>query len=319
MNVKSNSSILRLGTRGSLLARSQSQLVADELMRLHSALRVELITIVSTGDRVQDRPLHDIGGKGLFTKELEQALLAGQIDFAVHSFKDVPVTMPLVDQSDLVIAAVPNREDPREVLAFRDPRQHAIPHGARLATSSLRRRCQLLELPNEITIVPVRGNIDTRLRKLRDGEFDVLVLAYAGLKRCGLFDFSYMRILEPSDLLPAPAQGALALQCRREDAHTRELLAAMDHPSSRLRVEAERAVVAALGGDCHSPIAVLAEDDEFLVGKIRLTACVGARDGNPPLIRAFALAPGPPYPVDAVVVDLKRQGVERLLRPNSTP
>jgi hydroxymethylbilane synthase len=304
---------LRLGTRGSLLARTQSQLVADELVRRHPGLRVELIPIVSTGDRVQDRPLHDIGGKGLFTKELEQALLAGEIDFAVHSFKDVPVTMPLVDQSELIIAAVPRREDPREVLAFRAPARHAVPPCARVATSSLRRRCQLLELPTDITIVPVRGNIDTRLRKLRAGEFDVLVLAYAGLKRCGLFDASYMRILEPSDVLPAPAQGALALQCRRDDASTREVLASIDHEPSWRRVEAERAVVAALGGDCHSPIAVLAEDDEVL-GGLRLTACVGARDGNPPLIRAFAIGHEQSFPVDAVVSDLKRQGVERLLR-----
>src|SRR4051812_42678062 len=158
--------VLRLGTRGSLLAKMQSQQVANALEAAWPGVRVELVTIVSTGDRVQDRPLHDIGGKGLFTKELEQALLDRQIDFAVHSFKDVPVTMPLVDQSDLVIAAVPQREDPRDVVAMRDPARGTWPRNARVATSSLRRRCQVLAMGTAVTIVPVRGNIDTRLRKL---------------------------------------------------------------------------------------------------------------------------------------------------------
>src|SRR4051794_6130455 len=136
--------VLRLGTRGSLLARTQSQLVADALQARHPGLRVDLHIVKTSGDQITERPLHEFGGKGLFTKELEQALLAGEVDFAVHSFKDVPVTMPLVDTTDLVIAAVPEREDPREVLAFRDPTQHVIPPRARVATSSLRRRCQLL-------------------------------------------------------------------------------------------------------------------------------------------------------------------------------
>src|SRR6476659_2091225 len=163
--------VLRLGTRGSLLAKAQSGLIARELERAHAGLRVELVEIKTSGDRIQDRPLTDIGGKGLFTKEIELALLDRQIDFAVHSFKDVPVTMPLVDQSDLVIAAVPEREDPRDVIAMRDPARGTWPQQARVATSSLRRRCQVLAMGTAVTIVPVRGNIDTRLRKLRDGEF----------------------------------------------------------------------------------------------------------------------------------------------------
>src|SRR5207247_5684999 len=164
--------VLRLGTRGSLLARTQSRIVADDLERLHSGLRVELITVRTTGDRITDRPLYDFGGKGLFTKELEQALLAGEIDFAVHSFKDVPVTMPLVDPSALTVAAVPKREDPRDVSVMRDPSKGALPHRAKVGTSSLRRRCQLLEVGNDIEILPLRGNIDTRLLKVRDGEYD---------------------------------------------------------------------------------------------------------------------------------------------------
>src|SRR4051794_24101956 len=140
----SSSHLLRLGTRGSLLAKSQSAWVARELESRNPGLHVELVIVQTSGDRITDKPLYAFGGKGLFTKELEQALLAGEVDFAVHSFKDVPVTMPLVDTSELVIAAVPEREDPREVLAFRDPTQHVIPPRARVATSSLRRRCQLL-------------------------------------------------------------------------------------------------------------------------------------------------------------------------------
>src|SRR3954469_14629907 len=152
---------LRLGTRGSLLARSQSQMIADELMRLHPGLRVELIIIKTSGDQVQDKPLADIGGKGLFTKELEQALLDKQVDFAVHSFKDVPVTMPLVDQADLIIAAVPKREDARDVLASAKYRSiDELPNGARIGTGSLRRRCQLLARRPDLVVEGIRGNID---------------------------------------------------------------------------------------------------------------------------------------------------------------
>ena len=276
---------LRLGTRGSLLARTQSQWVADELMRIDCKLRVELRIFKTSGDQVTDGPLHEVGGKGLFTKELEQALLAGEIDFAVHSYKDVPVTMPLVDQSDLIVAATPKREDPRDVLATRSaPSKLAdLPRGARVGTGSLRRRCQLLATRPDFIIEPVRGNIDTRLRKLRDGQYDALVLALAGLRRTGLFDPSTMTVVDTDELLPAPGQGALALQCRRRGQRTREILGSLNDPDTAASVAAERALVSLLEGDCRSPIAALATvEADTLV----LRAAVGARGGDPPVVRA---------------------------------
>ena len=304
--------IVRLGTRGSLLARAQSQLVADELQRVHPGLRVELVTITTTGDRVTDRPLHELGGKGLFTKEIEQALLAGEIDFAVHSFKDVPVTMPLVDTSRLIIAATPKREDPRDVVAMRDPSSGAIQGQATVATSSLRRACQILSLAPDAKIVPVRGNIDTRLRKLREGQFDLLILAMAGLKRANLFDPAYMRALEPDTMLPAPAQGALALECRTDDDRTRRLLSVIDDPETRACVELERSVVAVLEGDCHSPIAALSQCQD---DKIHLRVRVGAAGGGLPVIEAAAAAPFscPNAALADVTQSLLDQGARKLL------
>jgi len=232
---------LRLGTRGSLLAKTQSQLIASELEKHHKGLAVELVIVKTTADGIQDKPLYEIGGKGLFTKELEQALLASEVDLAVHSFKDVPVTQPLVNTDDLVIAAVPEREDPRDVFcSVSAKRIEDLPQGAKVGTSSLRRKCQLLELRSDLQIEVLRGNIDTRLRKLRDGKYDAIVLAAAGLRRTGLFNEAEMVMLEPDQLLPAPGQGALAIQCRRNDAKTRELLGALDDPASECCVTAER-------------------------------------------------------------------------------
>jgi hydroxymethylbilane synthase len=304
---------LRIGTRGSLLARAQAQLIADQLMRMHPEIVVELIVIKTSGDQVQDRPLYELGGKGLFTKEIEQALIDGNIDLAVHSFKDLPVTMPLVDETQLIVAGVPKREDWHDVAVMRDPVKGPIWASARIGTSSLRRRCQILELCPDAQILPLRGNIDTRIRKLRGGEYDVIVLAMAGLKRAGLLDSSFMK---PIDILPAPGQGALAIQCRRDDARTRELVAPLNDPQTTRAVELERAVVAELQGDCHSPIAALAE----LNGdKIVLKVAVGARDGNPPVVRAEARTVSDQ--IDSIsrdlIGDLRSQGADKLLRPQT--
>jgi hydroxymethylbilane synthase len=305
---------LRLGTRGSLLARTQSQLVANALEEQHPGLRVELVILRTSGDQIKDRPLHEFGGKGLFTKELEQALLENAIDLAVHSYKDVPVTMPLVDQAGLVVAAVPAREDPRDVLAAaKATAWEDLPKGARVGTGSLRRRCQMLAARPDLKIEGVRGNIDTRLKKLADGEFDAIVLALAGLRRTTLFDEAAMTIVGPDVLLPAPGQGALALQCRKDDAATIELLGAINDPTTAQCVDAERYLVRALEGDCHSPIAALAT----LTGStIQLRAAVGARDGKPPVIRAAASAAAtdPTSAVDEVMRQLTRDGVEGLLK-----
>ncbi|MDB5298325.1 MAG: hydroxymethylbilane synthase [Phycisphaerales bacterium] len=308
---------LRLGTRGSLLAQAQSGWVAREVEAKNPGVRVELVVISTSGDQIQDVPLHAFGGKGLFTKELELALLAGTVDFAVHSFKDVPVTMPLVDASDLVIAAVPPREDPRDAWVTADgggAALDALPAGARVGTGSLRRRSQILARRPDLVVGPVRGNIDTRLRKLRDGEFDAVVLAAAGLKRAGLFDAARMAPIDPAVMLPAPGQGALALQCRRDDAGCRAALAALHDPATAACVELERDVVRGLDGDCHSPIAAYAT---LADGRVALRAAVGARDGDPPVIAAAAAAAmnEAGRAVVELLANLERQGARELLSP----
>jgi hydroxymethylbilane synthase len=309
-----NLPVLRLGTRGSLLARTQSQIVADALARQHPNLRVELRVFKTSGDQITERPLHEFGGKGLFTKELEQALLDGQVDFAVHSFKDVPVTMPLVDQSNLIVAAVPTREDPRDALVSTKPTTLAdLPARAKVGTGSLRRRCQILAMRPDLVVEPIRGNIDTRLRKLREGQYDAVVLAAAGLTRAKLFDARVMSVISSVTLLAAPGQGALALQCRRDDQTTRGLLAVLHDPRTAACVAAERALVAALRGDCHSPIAAVATLEAD--GRLYLRAAVGARDGTPPVLRGEAIGDSdqPQSVVDDVFRSLAAQGVEALL------
>jgi hydroxymethylbilane synthase len=308
---------LRLGTRGSLLARMQSQHVADLLERFHLGLEVELVICSTSGDAFTGRSMADVGGKGLFTKELEEALLDGRIDFAVHSMKDVPVTMPLVDQSDLIIAAVPEREDPRDVLVSIGASElRELPIRARVGTSSLRRRCQLLAKRPDLVIDELRGNIDTRLKSIRQGRFDAIVLAAAGLRRSGMYDDRLVRPLAESDVLPAAGQGALALQCRRDDVRTRRLLSVLDHWATRECVELERALVAALNGDCHSPIA--AQAHEF-GGLIELRAAVGSRGGLPPVFRARARGARnrSVTVVEAVVEQLCERGAMRWLHGHS--
>lgn len=284
MSHSTSSNVIRLGTRGSLLARVQSQMVADELERRHPGLRVELCIFKTTGDQIVDRPLHEVGGKGLFTKELERALLENQVDLAVHSFKDVPVTMPLVEQEDLVIAAIPQREDPRDVLVSAEfGGIEQLPEGAKIGTGSLRRRVQLLAIRPDLRIENIRGNIDTRLRKQRSGEFAGVVLAMAGLKRSALYDASSMHPLDAERMIPAAAQGALALECRRADARTREIVSVLHHEPTARCVGLERELVRRLDGDCHSPIAVLAQING---SQVALRAAVGKRGGELPVLMA---------------------------------
>ncbi|HMO24676.1 MAG TPA: hydroxymethylbilane synthase [Tepidisphaeraceae bacterium] len=270
---------IRLGTRGSLLAVRQSRQIADQLMGAHSGLRVELVTIQTTGDRITDRPLHELGGKGLFTKELQLALLSGEIDFAVHSMKDVPVTMPLVDDAPLRIAAIARRADPRDALIVR-PDASARDLGAfsRIGTA------QVLAIHPDARIESLRGNIDTRLRKLREGEFDAILLATAGLLRAGLWDDRTMRALPVEQFTPAPAQGALGLECRRNDARTVTLLQALDHAETRHCVMLEREIIRLLNGDCHSPIGAYAAIE---TDAITLHLAVGESGGGLPVRRAM--------------------------------
>lgn len=280
---------LRLGTRGSLLARSQSNAVKREIETRHPHVRIETLIIKTSGDQITDRPLYDDGGKGLFVKELEQALLDRQIDFAVHSCKDMPVTQPLVDTSELVIAAMPPRHDPHDLLiCAKAPTLAALPPNSRVATGSLRRRCQLLAQRNDLNILPIRGNIDSRLRRLRNGEYDALILALAGIQRAGLHEPTLMHPIPISQMIPAAGQGALALQCRKSDAKTLNLLTSMDDVDTSTCVQAERAVIARLQGDCHSPIGALAEIAD---GALHLQVAVGRAGGELPVVFAQARAP----------------------------
>lgn len=307
MHTMPNGPAIRIGTRKSLLARAQSDLVAAALRAAHPGLSIELVPIVTTGDRMTDLPLADAGGKGLFIKELEIALLEGRIDLAVHSYKDVPVTMPLVDQDHLVIAAVPLREDPHDSLIVAESlrgisRLADLPATARVGTGSVRRRCQLLAIHPKLQIEPVRGNIDTRLKKLAAGQFDAIILARAGLVRAALWDDRGMIPLRAAEMLPAAGQGALALQSRRDDTATRQLVFAIDDAISARSVQIERQVVRLLGGDCHSPIGALATIEGDI---LHLEAALGAPGGQPPVRRGVRT--GPLRTEYAIAADLCRE------------
>jgi hydroxymethylbilane synthase len=245
---------LRIGTRGSPMAMVQAGLVRDRLIAAHPGLPVELVPIRTTGDRVLNRRLAEIGGKGLFTKEIEEALLAGDIDLAVHSLKDMETVLP----DGLAIGCVLPRDDPRDVLVSRSGAGLAgLPQAARIGTASLRRRAQLLRHRGDLQILPIRGNVNTRLNKLATGEADALVLALAGLQRLGRAGLA-SEILMPELMLPAVGQGALAIECRAADDALRPLLAPLHDPATASCVVAERAMLAALDGSCRTPIAGLA-------------------------------------------------------------
>jgi hydroxymethylbilane synthase len=261
---------LRLGTRGSPLALWQANMVADRLRAAHGLAQdaVEIVTIRTTGDKVQDRALAEIGGKALWTKELDRALLEQEIDFAVHSMKDVETIRP----REIAIAAMPTRADTRDRL-IGAPSLAALPPQPRVGTSSPRRAAQVRRARPDARILLFRGNVDTRLRKLAEGEADATLLAAAGLERLG-----HEGIGTPiDDMLPAPAQGAVGVEARADDTATLALLAAIDHAPTSLCVRAERALLAALGADCRSPVAALAELDGET---IRLRAEILSEDGT---------------------------------------
>jgi hydroxymethylbilane synthase len=249
---------LRIGTRGSPMALYQAALVRDRLVAAHPELAaegaVEIVPIRTTGDRVQDRRLAEIGGKGLFTKEIEEALRAGRADLAVHSLKDMETWLP----QGLAITCVLPRDDPRDALLVRAQTGLAqLPPRARIGTASLRRQAQLLRYRPDLMILPIRGNAGTRLKKLADGEFDAIVLALAGLERLGEADLA-TEILPCAIMLPAVGQGALAVECRAADTTIRRLLEPLHDADSAACVDAERAMLAALDGSCRTPIAGLA-------------------------------------------------------------
>jgi hydroxymethylbilane synthase len=241
---------LKIGTRGSALALWQAEWVRSHLRAAHPGLTVELVTIKTQGDKILDVPLAKVGGKGLFVKEIEEALLEGRVDLAVHSMKDMPAEL----LAGLRVAAMPLREDPRDVLIMGEGSGFAdLPPGARVGTSSLRRAAQLLHLRADLRIETLRGNLDTRLRKLETQGFHAVVLAAAGIKRMGLSHL-ITQYLEPELMLPAVGQGALGIETKTEDAPTNEFVAALAHQPTMVAVRAERAFLRRLQGGCQVPI-----------------------------------------------------------------
>ncbi|RFS83345.1 hydroxymethylbilane synthase [Actinomadura spongiicola] len=260
---------LRLGTRKSLMAMTQSQQVADALTA-RTGHAVELVGVTTQGD-VSKALLAQIGGTGVFVNALRDRVLSGEVDFAVHSLKDLPTS----ESPGIALAATPLRDDPRDALC--GPAKLAdLPRGARIGTGSARRAAQLRAMRPDLEIVPIRGNADTRLRKVADGEVDAVVLAYAGLKRIRRLD-AVAEVFEADQMLPAPGQGALALECRADRADLRALLETVDDPATRRAVTAERTVLAVLEGGCSAPVgAYSVEFDE----RLHLTATVVSYDGS---------------------------------------
>jgi hydroxymethylbilane synthase len=243
--------ILKIGTRGSNLAIAQSLWVKRRIEARYADIRVELVTIKTKGDKILDSPLSQVGGKGLFVKEIEEALLSERVDLAVHSMKDVPAELP----EELILCSFPEREDPSDVLvSTKDKSVDTLSPRSRVGTSSLRRSAQLLHMRPDLELVPLRGNVDTRLRKLESGEVDAIVLAAAGLKRLGLEEF-ISHIIPFEQILPAIGQGALGLEVRRYDKRTIELLGFLNHEPTEVAVKAERSFLKELEGGCQVPIA----------------------------------------------------------------
>jgi hydroxymethylbilane synthase len=284
---------LRIATRGSALALAQARAIGAAA-EAATGRAFELVILQTTGDRIQDRSLAAIGGKGLFVKEIQEALLDGRADLAVHSAKDLPAKTP----ERLALVAFPRRADPRDALVARDPglRVGLLPRGARVGTGSVRRASQLRARRPDLELVPLRGNVDTRLRKLDELALHAVVLACAGLDRLGLSERIHERI-ETDDLLPAVGQGTLALEVRADDAFAREI-AALDDPTTRACLLAERGFQAGLEGDCAVPIAAFAELDH--AGRLRLRGLVARPDGTK-VVRGE---------IEASASDAARAGVE---------
>jgi hydroxymethylbilane synthase len=299
---------LRIGTRGSVLAVAQSGQVAAELGRRYAKVSTVLVKIKTSGDKFANIPLSQVGGKGLFIKEIEEALQADQVDLAVHSMKDVPTEIA----PGLTIAAILEREDPSDVLISRDgKRLDELPRGARIGTSSLRRQAQLLHYRPDLTVVPLRGNLDTRIRKLGSADLDAVVVSMAGLRRLSR-QHEITEVLPTEVSLPAVGQGALALEIRVRDGKMRELVEPMNHGPSALTVTAERAFLARLEGGCQVPIAAHAQlnGDQLhlrgLVATLDGTVMVrGEREGSSGQAEEIGMH---------LAEDLLRRGADGILR-----
>ncbi len=299
---------IRIGTRGSPLALWQANQIADRLRGLAAKPDVELVIIQTQGDQVRDQPLSRIGGDGLFTKAIQDAVLDRRADIAVHSLKDLPTT-PV---AGLILASIPKRGPTGDVfVSQRFDRFDSLPRGARVATGSLRRKAQIWNRRPDLELVEIRGNVDTRLRKLSETNLDGLVMAQAGLERLGL-GYAITEILDPEWMLPAVGQGALGLECRTDDELSRRLLAELDDEISRLSVLAERSFLFALGGGCLVPIGALATPSG---GELVLRGAVLSPDGRERLVSENS---GPTCRAAELGLELAQrllsQGAKRLLR-----
>ncbi len=264
---------IRIATRKSPLAMWQAEYVRDRLMAIHPGLEVELLGMTTQGDKILDSPLAKIGGKGLFVKELEQQMLEGGADIAVHSMKDVPVAFP----EGLHLAVICEREDPRDAFVSNNfSSLDELPQGARVGTSSMRRQCQLRALRPDLQILDLRGNVNTRLRKLDEGDYDAIILAAAGLIRLG-FEARITQTMSTELSLPAIGQGAVGIECRSEDERVNRLIAPLNDSATRIRVLAERAMNNRLEGGCQVPIAGHAT---LAGGELHLRGLVGSTDGK---------------------------------------
>lgn len=298
---------LRIATRKSQLALWQAEYVRARLIELHPDLEVELVTFTTQGDKILDTPLAKVGGKGLFVKELENAMLRGEADIAVHSMKDVPVELP----EGLHLAVICPREDPRDAFVSNHYETlEDLPEGARLGTSSLRRQCQLAALRPDLDIISLRGNVNTRLQKLDDNDYDAIILAAAGLLRLEFAD-RIREYLSPEVCLPAIGQGAVGIECREDDDWVHEIIAPLADPDTTLCVRAERAFNQRLQGGCQVPIGGYAILDH---GVILLRGMVGAVDGSELVHGEIA---GPPEDAEylgrVLAEDLLSRGADRLL------
>jgi hydroxymethylbilane synthase len=294
--------VIRIGTRGSALALWQAEHVRARLVALGQEVALRVIT--TTGDRLLDRRLQTVGGKGAFLKEIEEAMQRGEVDLAVHSLKDVPTALP----EGLALCAVLERADPRDALVSAGVRLADLPAGARVGTSSLRRQAQLRALRPDLVLTDLRGNVDTRIRRVREGRFDAILLAMAGLTRLGRAGEA-TEALDPRSFVPAPGQGTIALECRADDRRVRDAVAPLEHAPSARAAAAERAFLAGLGGGCNVPLgahAFAAEED------LELVAFVSSPDGHD-LLRGERSGSDPLALGRALAEDLLARGASRLL------
>ncbi len=299
---------IRIGTRGSALALWQAEWVKSELEKRYPGTDVTLTKIKTTGDKILDVPLAKVGGKGLFVKEIEEAMLANEIDIAVHSMKDVPTFFP----EGLHLSCITKREDPRDALLTRNKVKFKdLPKGANVGTSSLRRQAQLMNVRPDFVIHQLRGNVDTRLRKLKEGQYDAIILAAAGVRRLGLAD-NVTEYIDPGISLPAIGQGALGIECRVDDRELNDMISFFSHADTRICVTGERALLRRLEGGCQVPIACYGQ---MMDRKLHLTGLVGSVDGKRIIKDAIDGAPEKAEKLGVTLAEkLLSQGADVILR-----